>query len=297
MDVLTPLDDGYPFRFGDLPFAPPCLYVQGEVPSLDRVVSIVGTRSADDEAMDFTRRLSRSLAEAGATIVSGGARGIDAAAHEGALAGGGPTIVVLPIGLDQLYPAEHRGLFERVSRSGCLLTEVDPGAPIQKGRFLARNRLIAALGDAVVVVQAPSRSGALSTARHASRLGRAVFVVPASPWDPRGSGVLALLRGGARICVGPDDVLSGSASALAKNGSPGGEEGQDPTDFSDLSPIDRQILEALGGRPRHPDELCARTGIPAVRVQQSMLALLVRGLVEERPGGRFKSCRARNGSY
>lgn len=297
MDVLTPFDDRYPLRLGDLTQVPPYLYLEGELPSLDRVVAIVGTRVADEEALDFTRNLSASLASEGMIVVSGGALGIDGAAHEGALEAGAPTVAVLPIGLDRLYPRAHRVLFGRIAQSGCLVTEVDEGAHIQKGRFLARNRLIAAIADLTIVVQAPARSGALSTARHALRLGREVFAVPASPWDPRGSGNLDLLRAGARICTAAADVLSGSASAPEEFSSPEPNKTQDSPDFGNLSPIDQQILEALGGRARHPDDLCARTGIPAVRVQQSMLTLLVRGLVEERPGGRFRSCRARSGSY
>lgn len=297
MDVLTPFDERYPVRLGELDQVPSCLYLQGTLPPLERVVAIVGTRVADDEAIEFARNLARELARSGVVIVSGGALGIDGAAHEGALEASGSTIVVLPIGLDRLYPPEHRLLFSRVAESGCLLTEVDEGAHIQKGRFLARNRLIAALSDATIIVQAPARSGALSTARRALELGREVFAVPASPWDPRSSGGLALLRAGARICTGATDVLSGPASASEDFSTPAPQHTQDTPDFSDLSPIDQQILEALGSRPRHPDDLCARTGIPAPRVQQSMLTLLVRGLVEERPGGRFRSCRARGGSY
>ncbi|MEM7139262.1 MAG: DNA-processing protein DprA, partial [Myxococcota bacterium] len=287
---LTPFDSGYPILFGDLSNPPPCVHIAGQLPDLCACIAVVGTRVADEEALDFTRRLAADLVRSGAVIVSGGALGIDRAAHEGALDAGGPTIVVLPLGLDQLYPRDHGPLFERVAASGCLLTEVDPGAPMRKGRFLARNRLIAAIATSTVVIQAPARSGAMSTAHHAKRLGRKVFVVPASPWDPRGLGNLALLERGARICTRASDVLSGSASAGPLRGSPGAAQGRENPNYGHLSPIEQQILQALGGRARHPEEVCVRTGIAAVAVQQSILTLLVRGLVEERPGGRFKSC-------
>jgi DNA processing protein len=272
--------------------------VAGELPPLDRTLAVVGTRRADEEALDFAHDLARQAVLHGFVVVSGGAVGVDRAAHEGALDGGGRTVAVLPTGLDSPYPATNRALFDRIVESGCLLTEVDDGASAQKGRFLTRNRLVAALASATIVVQAPARSGALSTARIARRLGRLVYSVPASPWDPKGSGNLQLLRGGARICVRAADVLSDSAST------PGGhpsiapaEQRQQTNDFSSLSQAEHTIFRNLSGRARHPDELCQRTGIPAFQVQQSILQLLVRGLIEERPGGRYQSCRAGRKPY
>lgn len=287
----------YPASLCDLPDAPYLFRVVGELPPLDRALAIVGTRRADEEALDFAYDLAREAALRGVAVVSGGAVGIDRAAHEGAIDGGGRTVVVLPTGLDAPYPSANRKLFERASESGCLLTEVDDGVPAQKGRFLTRNRLVAALGQCTVVVQAPRRSGALSTARLARKLGRPVFSVPASPWDPKGSGNLKLLDEGARICARPADVLSPSAS-------PGGDgvvsragQQRKPHDVSNLSQLDQTILRSIAGRARHPDELCQRTGIPAFQVQQSILRLLVRGLIEERPGGRVRSCRAGEKPY
>ncbi|MGB5813370.1 MAG: DNA-processing protein DprA, partial [Polyangiales bacterium] len=281
----------------DLVDPPLKLRLVGRLPSLHGAVSIVGTRVADDEALEFAYDLARSAAAEGRAVVSGGALGVDRAAHEGAIDAGGETVVVLPIGLDQPYPEANFDLFARVIKAGCLLTEIDDGTTMQRGRFLARNRLIAALGASTVVVQAPARSGALSTARHAKRLGRTLFAVPASPWDPRGSGNLGLLRKGARICTRPVDVLSGSALPAASLSAHGPRKSLDNTDFNHLSHIEQRILGALGGRSRHPEDLCQRTGIPALEVQRSILTLLVRGLVEERPGGRFKSCGGRTESY
>lgn len=263
----------------------------GDLFDLRRAISIVGTRRADEEALEFAYDLGRHAALEGLVVVSGGAIGIDRAAHEGAIEAGGRTVVVLPTGLDPPYPTANHDLFARVLESGCLLTEVEDGAAPQSGRFLTRNRLIAAIGRKTVVVQAPGRSGALSTAREATRLGRPVFTVPASPWDLRGSGNLMLLRRGARICARPADVLS---EALPPGG---GGRRQRPShqdkasDFNNLTQPEQTILESLGGRARHPDDLCQRTGIPAFQVQQSIVRLLVRGLIEERPGGRVRRCR------
>ena len=229
--------------------------------------------------------------------MSGGAVGVDRAAHEGAVDAGGSTVVVLPTGLDPPYPRANHDLFERVPGAGCLLTEADDGVAARAGRFLKRNRLIAALGLSTVVVQAPARSGALSTARFAQRLGRPVFAVPASPWDPRGSGNLWLLRRGARICAGTADVLSESASRGGGHSAGSAIKDKNIHDISDLNQPERTVLRSLSGRSRHPDELCHRTGIAASEVQQSILRLLVRGLIEEKPGGRYQTCRSGRKPY
>lgn len=282
----------YPLGLCDLADAPGLFRIVGELPGLDRTVSIVGTRRADEEALDFAYDLGRHAALQGLVVVSGGAVGIDRAAHEGAIDGGGRTVVVLPTGLDAPYPKANHDLFEGAAEAGCLLTEVEDGAAAQAGRFLTRNRLIAALGQSTVVVQAPARSGALSTARVARELGRPVFAVPASPWDPRGSGNLRLLRGGAQVCVRPADVLSESAPPGGRRKRRGAKKSKETNDLSSLTQSEQTLLQSLAGRSRHPDDLCQRTGIPAFQVQQSILRLLVRGLIEERPGGRYQSCRA-----
>lgn len=287
----------YPLGFRDLPDAPERFRVAGELPELRRSISIVGTRRADDEALDFAYSLARAVALEGVVVVSGGALGVDRAAHEGAIDGGGRTVVVLPTGLDAPYPGANHDLFARAVDAGCLLTEVSDAADPQPGRFLKRNRLIAALGGSTVVVQAPSRSGALSTARVAQRLGRPVFAVPASPWDPRGSGNLGLLRKGARICVGPGDVLSETALQGGDPAAAAAANDENTHDFNNLTQPEHTILSSLAGRARHPEDLCQRTGIPASEVQRSILRLLFRGLIEEKPGGRYQTCRSGSKPY
>ena len=281
----------YPAGLRDLSDAPAQFRIVGELPNFRRAVSVVGTRRADDEALEFAYSLAREAVLNGLVVVSGGAVGVDRAAHEGAIDGGGRTVVVLPTGLDSPYPRANHQLFERAVEGGCLLTEIEDGADPRPGRFLRRNRLIAALGRSTVVVQAPARSGALSTARFAKRLGRPVFVVPAAPWDPRGSGNVQLLRKGARICARPGDVLSETAPAGRGQPAKSPAKPENTHDFSDLTQAEQTILRSLGGRARHAEDLCQRTGIPAFEVQQSILRLLVRGLVEEKPGGRYQTCR------
>ena len=294
---VTASCDAYPEGLRDLSDAPDRFRVVGDLPDFRRAIAIVGTRRADDEALDFAYALGRQAVLNGVVVVSGGAVGVDRAAHEGAVDGGGCTVVVLPTGLDLPYPRANHDLFERAVGAGCLLTEVEDGADAQPGRFLKRNRLIAALGRSTVVVQAPARSGALSTARFSMGLGRPVFVVPASPWDPRGSGNLRLLSKGARICAGPGDVLSETAPRGGGQAAEPHEKNKNTHDFSSLSQAEQMILRSLRGRARHPEDLCQRTRIPALEVQQTILRLLVRGLIEEKPGGRFKSCRSGSQPY
>ncbi len=295
--VVTSAGADYPSGLRDLPDAPSSFRVVGELPDLGRAVSIVGTRRADDEALDFAYELARDAVLRGLIVVSGGAVGIDRAAHEGALDGGGRTVVVLPTGLDAPYPPMNHGLFKRAADAGCLLTEVPDGSKARPGRFLTRNRLVAALGRSTVVVQAPARSGALSTARVAKRLGRGVFVVPASPWDPRGSGNLRLLAGGARICANVSDVLSECPLVAGGGAANRSAENERSQEYNNLSLSEQKILDSVRGRARHPEDLCQQTGIPAFEVQRSILQLLVRGLIEEKPGGRYQRCRVRSKPY
>lgn len=293
---LTRGEEGYPAPLLDLSDPPGALRVVGTLPDFSRAIAIVGTRRADDEGLEFAHRLAADLARRGWVIVSGGARGIDRAAHEGALEAGGETTVVLPTGVADAYPSEHHSLFRQVITSGCLLTEAEEEAAAQPGRFLSRNRLIAALGRSTIVVQAPLRSGALSTARVARKLSRRVFAVPAAPWDPRGQGCLALLEQGARVCVGVGDVLSIAAVEGRKGASRAGRTSQKSKHLNGLDNVERQIFDCLKGRPRHPDEVAVRTGIAVWKVQRSMLRLTVQGLVEERPGGRYARRRLSHGS-
>jgi DNA processing protein len=295
--LVSALCPDYPSALCDLPDAPCLFRICGELPVLTRTLSIVGTRRADDEGLEFAFELARDAVHAGLVVISGGAVGIDRAAHEGAMEAGGRTVVVLPTGFDPPYPRANHDLFLRAAAAGCLLTEVDDGCAPQPGRFLTRNRLVAALGQSTVVVQAPARSGALSTARQARRLGRKVFAVPASPWDPRGSGNLMLLRDGARICTRPADVLSETAPQGEDRAATSVDVQVESEFFNTLTHSEQTILRTLAGRARHPDDLCRRTGIPAFQVQRSILELLVRGLIEEKPGGRYQVCRAGRKPY
>ncbi len=266
---------------------PRAIRVGGVLPSLERAVAVVGTRSADPEAVAFARSLGEGLAQAGCVVVSGGARGIDAAAHLGALEGGGPTVAVLATGFDRAYPGGHEELFGRIAERGALVTESEDGTPPLPGLFLRRNAIVAALARVVVVVQAPRRSGALSTAAHGARLGTTVLAVPWAPHDVRGEGCVDLLRRGAGVCTCTRDVLSVpalSAGSLAAETPRGPEK---TNEYADLDDDERAIAAVLGPRARHVDELAARARMPVGRAQRALLTLLLSGLAEEREGGRY----------
>ena len=279
-------DPGWPDGLADLPDAPHFLRCAGEMPSFSRAVAIVGTRHADEEATEFAFDLAADLARADCTIVSGGARGIDVAAHRGALSAGGTTVVIQAGGLRHLYPSAHVPLFDTIAAGrGLLMSEVDDDTPPTKGRFLARNRLIAAMGKVTVVVQAPSRSGALSTAAQATKLKRPLFAVPSSPWDPRGSGCVTLLQRGAKICTSARDVLSVTVPGGVQPPRSGSDASGKLNKIEGLEGDERTLGQALSLRPRHTDELVRATGLPVLRVQQAIVTLLLAGHAVERGAG------------
>jgi DNA processing protein len=283
--------DELPTGLADLPAPPERLFVVGSMPEA-RAVAIVGTRAADPEQLAFTRRLAAELAGAGIVVVSGGALGIDAAAHRGALDVDGITVAVLASSLVHAYPPEHATLFEQIATRGALLCEHED-VPAHRGRFLQRNRLVAAMTDATVVVQAPVQSGALSTAAIARQLGRHVLAVPSAPWDLRSAGSTALLAAGARVCRGARDVLDALELAppeprLPRRSRPREVQQRAPTVVALHFEGDAAHLHAaLTATPAHRDELALRTGLDVPRLQRALLELLLAGAATEHPDGRI----------
>jgi DNA processing protein len=291
--VARPGDEDWPAGLRDLTNPPVALRVAGVRSELRGAVAVVGTRRADPDALAFTQRLAAELARAGRTVISGGAIGIDAAAHRGALSVGGSTLCVLATGFDRAYPRQHAELFRDIALRGWLVTEQPDGAGPTRVALLSRNRLVAAMAEAVVVVQAPLRSGALSTAAFARRLKRPVFAVPYAPWDGLGEGCTELLRRGARICTSVRDVLSVPPHAGGEEPVAGSDSAENIIHVDELDEDGRAVLERLGRRPLHPDELCSSLGLPITRVQPALLSLLLLGLVEEREG-RYQRSSGRN---
>ncbi len=276
---------GFPPGLRDLGDAPHEIFVRGGVlPAVGQAVAIVGSRAASAYGVDQARRLSCDLARMGYVIVSGLARGIDAAAHRGALEAGGRTVAVIPCGLDAITPRHHLALAAAITARGALLSEWSQGGPRGRGAFIQRNRLIAALAAATVVVEAAARSGALSTAAAAHRLGRPVLAVPGDVDRETARGCHALLRRGALVCEQAGDVLS----AIGRPHPPGqaaaaGVEADTP---------EAQILVALDDVPRTVDALAAACGLGIPESLSALLALRWAGAAASLPGQRWTRGRA-----
>jgi DNA processing protein len=279
--------------------APRLLFCLGAPELAAPAVAIVGTRRPDGYGLDLARRLGRAVAAAGGVVVSGGAAGIDTAAHEGALEARGRTIVVLGNGLARPHPPANQPLFDRIVSAGsCVLSEYPPTSHGFKSHFPERNRLVAALADAVAVVQARAVSGALITAEWARRLGVPVYAVPGDAWYETSAGPIDLLRRGARPLASVADLeevpaLAGMARAarwprpgLRTPGLPPPWRGAAAADSPPVTaPLASPVLDALVDGPLDVDGLVRRTGRSAGAVQAELLELEVAGLVARMPGG------------
>jgi DNA processing protein len=276
--TLRPGDGQYPDALARIPERPESLRLRGRLGEARRV-AIVGSRHPDEYGDDLARSIATGLARAGLSIVSGGALGIDGAAHEAALEAGGHTVAVLGTGIDVAYPARHRGLFERiVEGGGAIVTEQPDGMGARKENFPRRNRIISGLSEAVVVVRAGERSGALVTAAWAKAQGVPVLAVPGDVRDPLSAGTTALLRGGARVAASAEDVLA----ALGVDAAP---ERQLP--LPALCGDESALLAALGRRARHADEVARAAGLATGAALAGLLALEIQGFCEQRPGHYF----------
>ena len=268
--LIYPDDAGYPERLRDLPDPPRMLWARGDLSLFDRpCVAIVGTRRATAYAERVAHELGRVLAGAGAAVVSGLARGVDACAHRGALDASGATIAVLGTGLNIAYPKAHAALQAGIAERGLLLSELAPDDAAHRGSFPERNRIIAALSMLTIVVEAGVKSGALITARHATDLNREVAAVPGPIDIPQAEGSNALLRDGAQVITSIADVLS-----LAKLVAP-------IRLFElPLEGAERRLWDALAQGPADLDTLCTRAALPAHQGMAAVSALEVRGMIE-----------------
>ena len=282
------LSPDYPPQLRELRAPPDPLYVRGDL-SRGRSVAIVGTRKCSDEAASYARCLARRLTEHGVVVWSGGAVGIDAAAHEGALEVGGITVAVVATGLDGCYPPEHAGLYDRIVRAGgAIVSPFEPAAKARYGAFHYRNGVLAALTEATVLVQAKAKSGARSTAAYARRLDRPLFVVPAAPWDENGRGNLIEIGRGGRILASDAALLSFFGIVAGARAKASDREDRD----ADLSLACEKVLALAGVAPLCLDDLCARSGLPAPLVQQALLTLTLRAVLVEGPSGWYRKATA-----
>ncbi|HEV7514736.1 MAG TPA: DNA-processing protein DprA [Thermoanaerobaculia bacterium] len=287
--LLTLLDPGYPEGLRQLSLAPPVLYIRGSLPA-GPAVAIVGSRRADGYGREVADLFARALAAAGVAVVSGFARGVDAAAHRGALAAGGATVAVLGCGLGVDYPAGHAALGEEIAASGAMVSEFPCGLPPRHWHFPVRNRIIAALTAGTLVVQATPRSGSLITARHALDLGREVWAVPGRIFDERSLGPNALIRDGACLVEHPRDLLEtlgrpaprGTATTLETP-----EVLLEPERETPPGPAGAILAALPSGASLLPEDLAARAGLAVDQVLGTLLELELNGWVRRHPGGAY----------
>lgn len=289
--ILMLGEQDYPARLAEIHDAPPLLFVRGDPAQLHNLqLAMVGSRNPSvigrETAMDFARHLARS----GMVITSGLALGIDAASHQGALAGEGQTVAVFATGLDRVYPAKHRELaHEIVQQGGVLVSEYPPGTPPIQGNFPRRNRLISGLSLGTLVVEAALRSGSLITARMAAEQGREVFAIPGSIHNPLARGCHLLIRQGAKLVETAEDILEELApqlrAALEKGPAILPEQAT-----AEVDEHQAQLLDCLGEGPSSVDQLVARSGLTAEMVSSMLLMLELQGRVVAAAGG---YCRAK----
>ena len=281
--LLASCEPAFPQALAALDPPPPLIWTRGRVELLDRpCVAIVGARVASAAGQRFARGLAAELGQGGHVIVSGLARGIDAAAHEGAMPTG--TVAVLGGGVDDIYPPEHAGLYARIAEAGCVVSESEPGRAAVARDFPRRNRIISGLSRAVVVVEAELRSGSLITARLAAEQGREVLAVPGSPLDPRAKGANDLIRQGAALCEGAEDVLRALEGLRGFREPEHGGYAVGPTPDPDDS-LRREVAALLSPTPVSRDEIVRATGAAAPAVFAALVELSLAGRCELLPGG------------
>jgi DNA processing protein len=279
-------DERYPTMLAAIVDAPPMLWVLGEVTALStEAVAIVGSRAGSPYALAVAARLAADLGARGLTIVSGLARGVDSAAHRGALDGGGRTVAVLGSGVDVVYPREHRDLAREVAEGGALLSELAPGTRPHPRFFPMRNRIISGLSRAVVVIEAGEKSGSLITARMALEQGRDVLAVPGNVLSGRNRGSHGLLRDGAKIVESADDILE--ELGYGRGGPSNRTGGLSASNPGAADPTDAVLRSLPPGEPCDLDEIVDRSGLPVPRLLTRLLDLELRGLVRRAGGGRF----------
>ena len=284
--ILTFAHSDYPPALLSIPDPPPVVYVKGRTELLSRLsVAIVGSRNATQQGIQNAERFAQTLSNAGLTVVSGLALGIDAAAHQGALSAmpaHGSTVAITGTGLDLVYPAKHRQLAHRIAAEGCLLSEYPLATPAIAANFPRRNRLISGLSQGVLVVEAALQSGSLITARSALEQGREVFAIPGSIHSPLAKGCHQLIRQGAKLVESAQDILEElrwqTPSAISEPKAPAAV----------LSADAERLLDAAGHDPVSVDELAERTHLPMMFIQASLFELEMQGHVEMLAGGLYR---------
>lgn len=286
--AILPGEPDYPPLLAEIAESPAVLYAWGDVALLSRpAAALVGSRNHSAYGAEAARLLSSGVARAGAVVVSGMARGLDAIAHQAALDAGGATVGVLGNGFGVVYPAANRDLYERVGGQGCLVTELPPGERPRVSTFPRRNRIISGLAGVTVVIEAAAGSGALITADCALDQGRSVLAVPGPITSPTSVGCNKLIQQGAKPALAPADVLEELGLDAPLDEAPRPTK-RPPAWPADLSGLERSLCESLGTAPAHVDALVRATGLDSGDVLAALTGLELRGLVAQRPGMIFE---------
>lgn len=296
--IITYLDELYPANLINVYDRPAFLYVRGNLNKDDINIAIVGSRLASTYGKYTTERISRELAHKGITIVSGMARGIDSAAHRGALAAQRRTIAVLGSGLDVVYPPENKKLFDAIIENGAVISEFPLGTPPRSNNFPARNRIISGMSYGVLVVEAGEKSGSLITARLALEQGREVFAVPGSIDASVSRGTNKLIKQGAKLIENADDILEEIFPQLEKtkalNAPPSPKMQEEPLKrYEILNEMEKKIIKFISGEHIHVDELISATGLSPADILSALMTMELKGLVKQHPGKFFSRKQSR----
>ncbi|MCS7337933.1 MAG: DNA-processing protein DprA [Verrucomicrobiae bacterium] len=286
--IVTQADAEYPELLRQIYDPPIVLYIKGKLKVQDKnAVAIVGTREATHYGIETARKLAYQLAYLGVTVVSGGARGIDTAAHQGALAAKGRTIAVLGTGINLVVPPENKDLFERISANGALITQFPFNRTADKRSFAIRNRIVAGMTLGTVVVEAGLHSGALITANFATEYGRQVFAVPGRVDSPRSKGCHDLIKKGAKLCESAEDILTEFEYLFPPSNRAAVPVQASALPALSLSEHEQKVYEALGDEESSIEDVIRRSGLPSSVVNVALLSLEIKRLIKQLPGKVF----------
>jgi DNA processing protein len=292
VSLITCKDELYPKMLLNVYDRPPYLYVAGNLMKEDIHVAVIGSRAASAYGKYTTEKISRELALKGITVVSGMARGIDSSAHRGALTARGRTVAVLGSGLDIVYPPENKKLFTEIAQNGAVISEYPLGTPPRPSYFPARNRIISGMSYGVVVVEAGEKSGSLITARLALDQGREVFAVPGSIDSAGSRGTNKLIKQGAKLIEGTDDILEEIIPQIEikktlKSPQTSGSKKANKECHERLNEFDQKIFDSVSKGRIHIDDIISITGLPSARILSTLTQMELKGIILQHPGKIF----------
>lgn len=282
--LLKITDERYPKSLREIDDSPFLLYCLGEYKKEDSIaVAIVGSRRMSDYGRKVTSQIARELSSAGVTVVSGFARGIDTIAHKSALEAGGRTVAILGSGIDIIYPSENKALFDKIIKSGCVMSEFSPNTPPDKFNFPKRNRIISGISLGVLVVEATMNSGSLITAQYALEQNKEVFAVPGNITNALSQGTNSLIKKGAKLIQRTEDIIEELLPQLKGMI----KDNKSSTDRLEINHKEDAILKNLEDEPMHIDDIVRKTGLPPEELLTTLLGLELKGLIRQKEGKRF----------